>query len=92
MKRAFLLLVLLAAAAAATSALHGCATSAKKAYFNPNKTSEQTAQDIQECNYKATSSGFIGMGVTGGERGVEQPMRNEEIMDKCMAARGYTVD
>lgn len=89
MKRAFLLSVLLAAAA---STFFGCATAANKSYYSPNKTSAQTDQDLQECNYKATHSGVTAMGFAGGERGVEQPMRDEEVMDKCMAARGYLIE
>jgi len=91
-KSAILLSLLLAATAAVTSTFYGCATTTNRTYYNPNKTSEQTAQDAQECSYQATSTGYVGMGIGGGERGVEQPMRNEEIMDKCMAARGYSVD
>jgi hypothetical protein len=94
-KRAFLLLLLLAATAAVTSTFHGCATTTKKAYYNPRKTREETGKDLQECNYEATRYGYAQtgvMGVMGGERGVEQPMRNEEIMDRCMAARGYIIE
>jgi hypothetical protein len=66
----------------------GCASN--KAYYNPKKTHDEAQRDWNDCRYDATKFGYVPMwGATGVGPGVEQAIRENDIMKQCMDSKGY---
>lgn len=77
--------------------LAGCA--APLHYVKPGITQTQADRDLAQCRYEAARDGNYNSGSTrrgisgaagqGFAEGVEQAIRQGELMQLCMTARGY---
>ena len=74
------IVTLLLAALAAVSAF-GCA--AKPMYESPERSQAQMERDFSDCDWEAARA-------TGNvAKGADRQTRIEELLDKCMKAKGY---
>ena len=65
----------------------GCAHRA--VWYSQNKNTYETQQDYRECNYDKTKYGYVPMRGSGVGTGIEQGMRDIDIMKGCMQSKGY---
>jgi hypothetical protein len=75
--------------AAVLIGLGGCA--ANKGWYNPVVSNQHAQRDVRECKYDATKYGYVQNYGTGVGAGIEQALRENEIMKDCMTARGYSL-
>jgi hypothetical protein len=67
----------------------GCA---KKVWVNPNVTSDKANQDMADCKYDSVKYGHVNMWGTGVGAGIEQGLREVEIISTCMSTKGYKLE
>jgi hypothetical protein len=68
-------------AAVAAVAVSGC--SAKPMYESPERSQAQMERDFSDCDWEAARA-------TGNvAKGADRQARIEELLDKCMKAKGY---
>ncbi|MBI4803773.1 MAG: hypothetical protein HY795_00895 [Desulfovibrio sp.] len=73
--------VILLVFAFAVASVFGC--SAKPMYESPERTQAQMERDFSDCDWEAARA--TGNVAKGGDR----QARIEELLDKCMKAKGY---
>ena len=69
--------------------LGGCASN--KAFYNPNRSDTEARVDWEGCRYEAQKYGFVPMYGSGIGPGIEQALRQRELMVSCMGIKGYSV-
>jgi hypothetical protein len=67
----------------------GCAN---KVWVNPNVTSDKANQDMADCKYDSVKYGHVNMWGTGVGAGIEQGLREVEIISTCMSTKGYRLE
>lgn len=66
--------------------ISGCA---QKVWVNPSVTQEKAQRDLAECQYDAEKYGYVQTWGTGVGAGIEEAIRKNELMSKCMTLKGY---
>lgn len=63
-------------------------------WYQEGRTYEEAQKDFQECKYDAVKYGYVPIQYNAypsapGAAGLEQGLRQNEIMTECMKSKGY---